>query len=217
VPSYTFCRPRCARGVTLIEIMIVIAIMMILMGLVMTVIGTVRKRAKENATRLLLDGVASSMSRYHMEYDDYPIDTMNPLKSDGTVTINRTTADASGTDFADDGNLFKQMNGDDGLGSKKNWDTPYQKRLEPFLKLQPENLRKEGTSKLVVYDFFSRPIRYCNAEIIIRTKVAEAGDDEAAKEAARKDIMKKVHNDKVDLWSLGDNPNKAEDDIQNWQ
>jgi type II secretory pathway pseudopilin PulG len=176
--------------------MIVIAIMMILMGMIMTVIGGIRKRAKEHSTRLLLDGIASDMSRYHMEFDDYPIDSINttsPYASQGTV-------DAVGDDFSDDGSLWEQMNGTDGTGTMKSPGTPYEKRLAPFLKLQPENTRVEGT-KTIVMDFFAKPIRYCNAALFLR-----GGGDES-----------KVHNEKVDLWSLGESNAKSDDDIYNWK
>lgn len=194
--------------------MIVIAIMMILMGLIMAVIGPVRKAAKERSTRLLLDGIASNMARYHMEFDDFPIDTVNPLKADGSVTTNRGSVDAAGEDFADDGSLYVQMNSADGLGSWKAKDTPYQKRLEPFLRLQPENIYKNGTN-LIIYDFFSRPIRYCNAEIFIRSSAlpTDSADVRATKEDAAR---KKVHSNKVNLWSLGDSVTKSDDDINNW-
>jgi type II secretory pathway pseudopilin PulG len=214
VPSIGFHKPPCSRGVTLIEIMIVIAIMMILMGLIMAVIGPVRRAAKERSTRLLLDGIAPNMARYHMEFDDFPIDTVNPLQADGSVIPNRGTEDAGVNDFADDGSLCLQMNSADGLGSWKSKDTPYQKRLEPFLRLQPENIRKEGT-KMIIYDFFGRPIRYCNAEIFIRSSASASDSDEVRRtkeEAARK----KVHSNKVDLWSLGESVTKSDDDITNW-
>jgi len=176
--------------------MIVIAIMMILMGLIMTVIGGIRKRAKEHSTRLLIDGLASDMQRYHMEFDDFPIDSINtadPYTTKGTV-------DATGTDFADDGSLWEQMNGPDGAGVVKVPGTPFEKRLEPFLKLQPENTRKVGT-KTIVMDFFGKPIRYCNAALFLR-----GGGDPS-----------KVHNEKMDLWSLGESDGKSDDNIQNWQ
>jgi type II secretory pathway pseudopilin PulG len=197
----------CSRGVTLIEIMLVIAIMMILMGLIMTVIGTVRKRAKESSTRLLLDGIMSNMSRYHMEFDDYP---------DSVGGYAKGSVEATGDDFADDGSIYLQMNSADGAGAWKAKDTPYQKRLEPFLKLQPENLRKQGTNFIVV-DFFGRPIRYYNSAMYIRLKEAAAGSSDAAIQAARKAALQKVHNEKVDLWSLGDSLTNPEDDIKNWQ
>lgn len=196
MPALRFHRPSGARGVTLIEIMIVIAIMMILMGLIMTVIGGIRKRAKEHSTQLLLDGLASSMSRYFMEFDDYPVDSVNtvsPYASKGTV-------DAVGDDFLDNGSLWEQMNGPDGAGVVKSPGTPYEKRLEPFLKLQPENTRKVG-SKTLIIDFFARPIRYCNAALFLR-----GGGDKS-----------KVHTEKVDLWSLGESDRKPDDDIKNWK
>ena len=196
MPALRF-RPRSSfRGVTLIEIMIVIAIMMILMGLIMTVIGGIRLRAKEHSTRLLLDGIASDMSRYHMEFDDYPVDSVNkttPFASKGSV-------EAVGTDFADDGSLWEQMNGPDGAGTVKSPGTPFEKRLEPFLKLQPENTRKVGTDTIVM-DFFGKPIRYFNAALYLR------GGGDASK----------AHTEKVDLWSLGQSDAKSEDDIYNWQ
>lgn len=196
MPATRFRTPSGARGVTLIEIMIVIAIMMILMGMIMTVIGGIRKRAKEHSTRLLLDGLASDMARYHMEFDDFPIDSVNvssPYNTMGSV-------DAVGSDFADDGSLWRQMNGTDGSGVIKSPGTPFEKRLEPFLKLQPENTRKEGTDTIVI-DFFAKPIRYFNAALFLRG--GGAAD--------------KVHNQKIDLWSPGESDAKSDDDIYNWK
>lgn len=218
LPMNRFCRLRSSRGVTLIEILVVIAIILILMAMIVAVTSIVRKRAKEHATRLLLDGITASMARYRMEYDDFPLDTENTtLNTDGTVVIVMATTEAAVDDFADNGSLFNQMNGIDGIGSQKNWDTPYMKRLDPFLKLQPENLRKQGLTEVVVYDFFSRPIRYCNSDILLRTAVAGAGESEAAKDTARTNMLARVHNETVDLWSMGNSVNTTADDIYNWR
>lgn len=202
MPAIRFRVPSCSRGVTLIEIMLVIAIMMILMGLIMTVIGGIRKRAKEHATRLLLDGIASDMSRYHMEFDDYPYDSENAPKADGSVNLTKNSVD-NYDDFLDNGGIFLQMNGADGSGVIKNANTPYEKRLEPYLKLQPENVRKAGTT-MIIMDFFYRPIRYFNAQVYLRSCPVNTGTD-------------KMHNQKVDLWSFGESESNPEDDIKNWK
>ena len=122
-----------AKGVTLIEILIVIAIILILMGLLMAALGGVRLRAKMRATRLLLDGISASLHRYHMDFDEFP-------DSFGAPGYNVTpSSDYESTE--DDGRLCAQLNGVDGAGPVRSVGTPYEKRFSSYLPVSPVTRR----------------------------------------------------------------------------
>jgi prepilin-type N-terminal cleavage/methylation domain-containing protein len=185
---------RPTRGVTLIEILIVIAIILTLMGLLLAAVAGVRHRAKMRATRLLLDGLSAALYMYHQEFDEYPDSYGAPTYAVDLASEYENTED--------DGTLFEQLNGKDGKGSIKSPGTAYEKRLSPYLPLTPENTRVEGTKTFIV-DSFDPPhkIRYFNSEAFIRNYVAKNGGTDAAK----KDALKKVHNPNFELYSLGAN------------
>jgi len=182
------------KGVTLIEILIVIAIILILMGLLMVALGGVRLRAKVRATRLLLDGISASLHRYHMDFDEFP-------DSYGAPAYNVTpSTDYESTE--DDGRLCAQLNGPDGAGPVRSVGTPYEKRFSPYLPLQPENMHKDGTTVYAV-DNFDPPskVRYFNSEAFIRCYATKNGGTPAAK--AKAESM--VHRKDFELYSVGAN------------
>jgi len=185
---------RRARGVTLIEILLVIAIILTLMGLLLAAIGPIRMRSKMAATRLLLDGISASLHRYHMDFDEFP-DSFGAPGYDVALS-----SDYESTE--DDGRLYAQLNGADGAGPVRSVGTPYEKRFSPYLPLQPENMRKDpATNTVYIVDNFDPPnrIRYFNSEAFIRCYVTKNGGTAAAK--AKAESM--VHRKDFELYSLG--------------
>jgi prepilin-type N-terminal cleavage/methylation domain-containing protein len=65
-------RSRRKRGFTLVELMIVIAIIFTLAALLMTAMEAARRTAKNSRTNAILDTLATACERYWSQYHDYP-------------------------------------------------------------------------------------------------------------------------------------------------
>src|ERR1700759_4356656 len=70
-------------GFTMIEMLIVIAIIVVLMALLIPVVGSVQQRAKVRAARALIDGIQNALQRYNVDFDEYP--PSNTAGLSGTV------------------------------------------------------------------------------------------------------------------------------------
>jgi prepilin-type N-terminal cleavage/methylation domain-containing protein len=61
-----------ARGVTIVEILVVISIITILAGLTLTALSYIRKSSNEKATQATLLLLTSALERYENDFHDYP-------------------------------------------------------------------------------------------------------------------------------------------------
>lgn len=62
------------RGFTLIEILVVMAIILVLVGLLATGLGTAREKAKSKSSKALIGRVKVALESYFSEFRDYPPD-----------------------------------------------------------------------------------------------------------------------------------------------
>jgi len=69
---------RTRNGFTLVELMVVIAIIGILMTLAVTAVGRAITRGKETAMRLEVNALQTAVQRYFDKYGDYPPDGSSP-------------------------------------------------------------------------------------------------------------------------------------------
>jgi prepilin-type N-terminal cleavage/methylation domain-containing protein len=60
------------RGFTLVEMLVVIAIISVLAGLVLAALGAARRTANEKATQATLKLLEGMLERYAMDFQDYP-------------------------------------------------------------------------------------------------------------------------------------------------
>ena len=72
-------RVRNRIGFTLIELLIVISIIAILAGLLLPVIGTVRRRGQVTATVLEIQSLKNAIEQYKNKFGDYPPDGSNSV------------------------------------------------------------------------------------------------------------------------------------------
>lgn len=74
-------RPRIRNriGMTLIEILIVIAIIAVLAGLLIPVVGAVRRRGQVTATVLEIQNLKNAIEQYKQKFGDYPPDGSNAV------------------------------------------------------------------------------------------------------------------------------------------
>jgi prepilin-type N-terminal cleavage/methylation domain-containing protein len=65
-------RSRRARGFTLVEMLVVIAIISILMAMILGAIAVARRASREKATDATLILLDSALKRYEMDFQDFP-------------------------------------------------------------------------------------------------------------------------------------------------
>jgi prepilin-type N-terminal cleavage/methylation domain-containing protein len=80
-------RVRKRIGFTLIELLIVISIIAILAGLLLPVIGTVRRRGQVTATVLEIQSLKNAIEQYKNKFGDYPPDGSNSLVLERHIRI----------------------------------------------------------------------------------------------------------------------------------
>ncbi|MGD0091153.1 MAG: prepilin-type N-terminal cleavage/methylation domain-containing protein [Planctomycetota bacterium] len=60
------------HGFTLVEMLVVIAIISVLSALVLAALGTARRTANENATKAIIKLLEGALERYSTDFNDYP-------------------------------------------------------------------------------------------------------------------------------------------------
>jgi prepilin-type N-terminal cleavage/methylation domain-containing protein len=138
----------CGAGFTLVEMLVVIAIIVLLMAILMPVYGKVRIEAKKKATDGLIRGLGAGLELYKNEFESFP------------PTPN------GGADTSDDGTLFKYLAGPEGHGIVANAGTPREKRFASFLQI-PAEFIKSKDGKNVIVDAFGMPIHYFNCKAFV--------------------------------------------------
>jgi prepilin-type N-terminal cleavage/methylation domain-containing protein len=132
-------------GFTLIEMLMVIAIIVVLMAFLVPVLANIQQRAKVRAGRALIDGIQAALQRYCIDFDDYP--SSNSAGLNGAV-------DAS--------SLYVYLCGPNGRG----FDTVQggvTRHHDPYMSLSPEYVRRDQGQILVV-DPWGSPLVFLNCK-----------------------------------------------------
>ncbi|MCY3022711.1 MAG: prepilin-type N-terminal cleavage/methylation domain-containing protein [Planctomycetota bacterium] len=189
--------PGHRAGFTVIEMMVVVAIIAILVGLLVPVVGGVREKAKIKATQTLIEGISTALNRYLTDFDDYP------------------KSNVEGNDLgleAEPDSLYRYLCGEDGKGIAKKTGSIV-RQIEPYFTPPSENVRREGKNVYIVDPWLQR-ISYLNCKQYTDQRRVDPNyiDDG------------KCHNPtSFDIWSTGpdrkkDDPAKPPgDDINNWR
>lgn len=85
---------RSVRGVTLIELMVVIAIIGILAGLLIPAVQLMRNKARVTQTQAEAKAFSTAIVNYHHEYGRWPVPGEEEQYSGGTFTENRDIVSA---------------------------------------------------------------------------------------------------------------------------
>jgi prepilin-type N-terminal cleavage/methylation domain-containing protein len=187
------------RGFTMIELLIVVVIIGILTSLLLPTIGTIREKARNKATRALVEGLSAALTRYNNDFDEYPPSTVGELGDPGSPQ-----EDA----------LFRYLCGPDGQGITK--VTGSKKRtIEPYINIPPEFLKKGSDNRFYVVDAWGSEIVYKNSKAYV-----DAMTGGNVSQVFKTD--KVMNPSSFDLYSKG--PDRKEDpdrlrlvdDIANW-
>jgi prepilin-type N-terminal cleavage/methylation domain-containing protein len=190
-------RPR--KGFTLIEMLIVVAVIAILAALLLPTIGAIRQSAKKKATRLLVEGIVAGLQRYYTDFDEYP---PSSIAKPASVPY-------------EDGSIYKYLCGDKGQGLVK-MVGGQTRHIDPYVVIPVENIRRSGSTVFVV-DSWGKDIQYANCRA--HTENARASNPNYVGTHTLE-----THNPNgVDVWSFGpdrveakDSVKDLEDDIANW-
>ncbi|HEY3323655.1 MAG TPA: prepilin-type N-terminal cleavage/methylation domain-containing protein [Planctomycetota bacterium] len=135
-------------GFTLIEMLVVIAIILILIGILIPVIGTAQQQARKRATRTLIDGLAAGIERYNVQFGMYP--------PDGNIDSRFQNSSAY---------LLYYLCGEDRTGVTKRYVGLDGKqkitKFDPYVTVPEQHLTKKNGEWIIV-DSWHEPISYLN-------------------------------------------------------
>jgi type II secretory pathway pseudopilin PulG len=189
--------------------LIVITIILILMGLMVVILGAIRRRAQIAQTKSLIEALAGGIAMYNGDSGDYP-DSFGAA-GDYPAGCIATTIDL--VDAATDGNianppspykLFEQLCGADGKGRRVG-----AKWKEPYVPATPETKDKVRgfPANYFFIDAWGQPLRYFNSSGYLRVNPG---------------LRTNVHLENFDLYSAGPdllrgNAAANTDNVCNWQ
>ena len=149
--KYASMLKRDSKGFTVIELLIVIAIIAILMGLLMPMIAAVQRSARNKHTKALIVGLSAALQMYKTQFDEFPPSTVaDPF-------LNCTPAVP-----VDNWSLYKYLCGADGRGPVQ-FVNGTQRRFEPFYTPPPEFIVKSG-NEVHIIDAWGKDIVYLNCK-----------------------------------------------------
>jgi prepilin-type N-terminal cleavage/methylation domain-containing protein len=182
--------PR-ARAFTLIEVLVVVAIITILMGLLVTTLPYFKKTGNIKATQGLIAGLQAALVQYHQAFDEYPPST---------------ASDLGDTPVPD--SLYTCLCGADGRGVVKvtgEGAGQATQRLEPFFTPSQDSIQKDSSGRIIIVDFWRRPIVYLNCKAYT--------DKQRALNSTYVDDGKCRQPTTFDLYSLGPDGKKDPDPL----
>jgi prepilin-type N-terminal cleavage/methylation domain-containing protein len=197
--------PRLRRGMSIIEMLIVIAVIATLIGILVPTMAMIRGRAKVRTTKALIESISTALQQYLTDFDDYPPGTIAKLKGPAPEA----------------GSLYKYLCGVNNMGITANG-----KHYGPYLPTVPqENIVVKGADTLIV-DAYKNEIVYLNCRShMFALKSAGTPDDGLTHNKTSFDLYslgadgkKDPQNDDKDNNGDGviDDPKEMVDDITNW-
>ena len=115
---------KCSAGFTLVEILIMLAVVAMLAGLIASGGNAARKRAKIFRTQTMISSLETALAMYHVDFGDYP-------PSGNQSLVNLLTDEAAYSSNADWQGPYISFKNEDLSGSASNatlqdpWDNDY--------------------------------------------------------------------------------------------
>ncbi len=141
-------------GFTLLEMLIVIAILGLLVSIAVPALLAVRERAKISVSQQRIDSIAAGVEQYHSEHGDYPPESIDGLNSARTLCLYMTgwAKDRNHDGQAATGALdFHEDDGNDGLGWRRP-DSPRGRVYGPYKGLD-DAPRSDGSTPTLLDEF----------------------------------------------------------------
>jgi prepilin-type N-terminal cleavage/methylation domain-containing protein len=183
------------KAFTIIELIIVIAILLILMGMLMPVVTGMRQRAKRKLAKTEIEGICLALEKYFASTGEYP-----PSNSDyGEIPNEVTLGGNDPTDPPLATSLYFYLCGPEGKGIKIPGDP---RVYGPYIEFKGKRLAPRGGS-YVVKDPWGNPYIYEEHRSFFSSKTATAWTPAQRKQEAKN---RRAHNMmSYDLISRGPN------------
>ena len=154
------------RGFTLIELLVVIAIIGVLIALLLPVLATVRRNAKEAATRGLIKSLETAIAAYEFDWGQFPPDGYQPIPGPPPVAVVGYTPAGGKYAIQSSSALFYYLSTPfrvtPNAAKGEVWGS---KDVGPYLDVPVANLLFPGAASaqcIDIIDVFGRPIQYDN-------------------------------------------------------
>ena len=179
------------KAFSAIELFIVIAVVLILMGMLMPVISGARARAKKKLTKTEIQGICMALERYFAETGEYPPDNSDYGDGKATVTVGGEGSMAT--------SLYYHLCGPEGKGIQIPGDP---RVYGPYTNLKLKQLRPRDESYVVV-DPWGNPYIYEEHRSFFASKEATRWQPFLRQQEA---VKRRAHNKmSYDLFSRGRN------------
>lgn len=147
------------RGFTMIELIMVVAIIAILVALLVPVLGAVQRRAKETATRTFIKSMETAIAAYEFDWGFYPPDGLA-----GAITAFKPGNPPAGTYAVQNSSAlyyylttpFRVL--PNALKGEV-WAT---KDVGPYLQVPEQNQQTVAAPATNIIDIYGRPFQYDN-------------------------------------------------------
>lgn len=152
-----------ARAFTAIELMVVIAIILILVGMLVPTISGIRSRARKQTAATRLKGICIALDRHFLDRGFYPRDTgrFAAFADYDSMRLSEDMCQDTNTETDDPYSLYKYLCGPGGQGVE---DTETGRIYGPYIQFDDSELRDESTEaepcNKIALDPWGRPWVY---------------------------------------------------------
>lgn len=190
--------PVAPRAFTAIELMVVIAIILILVGLLVPTISGIRGRARKQTAATRLKGISIALDRHFLDRGFYPPDTGTFAAFPKYISMQLASDQCQDTDTASDDaySLYRYLCGPEGQGV---YDPATGRTYGPYIQFEESELRDESTTgdpaRKIALDPWGRPWVYEEHRSIGKLK--------ASKRQADFPNWRAHNKDRYDIYSVG--------------
>jgi len=157
-----------AAGFSLIELLVVVAIIAILAGLILQTAGFVQNKAARSRAEAEVAALSAALESYKADYGDYPLSSTAGYANSATLLFNVLTLSNSNNPL---GKVYFDAPASILLNSKAPL-SPTNQLIDPFGQpynyTYPGNANRSGTNFFDLWSFAGAPTNNTNATNVIR-------------------------------------------------